>query len=79
MKMKRLLKDLYQEQKEKEPQVKVMDIIQLVLDLEDKVLEIKKKLKEIQPLVNPKPQGHKIDKDFFKRGDIDEIPNKPKD
>ena len=59
MKMKRLLKDLYQEQKEKEPQVKVMDIIQLVLDLEDKVLEIKKKLKEIQPLVIPNDQPKK--------------------
>jgi penicillin V acylase-like amidase (Ntn superfamily) len=80
MKMKRLLKDIMiKEQSEKEPQVKVMDIIQLVLDLEDKVLEVKKKLKEIQPIVNPKPQGHKIDKDFFKRGDIDELPKKPKE
>ena len=77
MKMKRLLKDLYQEQKEKEPQVKVMDIIQLVLDLEDKVLEIKKKLKEIQPLVNPKPQDIRLIK-ISSNEVILMIPNKPR-
>tara|TARA_B100001094_G_C18132575_1_gene773138 strand:- start:935 stop:1192 length:258 start_codon:yes stop_codon:yes gene_type:complete len=81
MKMKRLLKDIMiKEQSEKEPQVKVMDIIQLVLNLEDGVIEIKKKLKELQPKVSGDNDGkRKIDKDFFKKSDIDELPKKPKE
>ncbi len=58
------LKELFKENQKQQPSVEVMDILQLVLDLEDKVLEIKKKLKDIpQPT---QPIGKKIDKDFFK-------------
>ena len=72
IKMKTMLK----EQPEKEPSLKLMDIIQLVLNLEDGVIEIKKKLKELQPKVNPDSGGKKIDPKFFDRSVVDEIPKK---
>ena len=53
-----------------------MDIIQLVLNLEDGVIEIKKKLKELQPKVNPDSGGKKIDPKFFNNDVIDDLPKK---
>lgn len=70
------MKTMLKEQQEKPPQMKVMDIIQLVLDLEDKVIEIKKKLKELQPKVNPNSGGKKIDPKFFNKDVVDELPKK---
>ena len=55
------MKKMIREQPEKEPSLKLMDIIQLVLNLEDGVIEIKKKLKELQPKVYPDSGGKKID------------------
>jgi|AP17_2_1055511.scaffolds.fasta_scaffold595919_1 hypothetical protein len=70
------MRNIVKEQQEKEPSLKLMDIIQLVLNLEDGVIEIKKKLKELQPKVNPDSGGKKIDPKFFDRSVVDEIPKK---
>ena len=70
------MKKMIREQPEKEPSLKLMDIIQLVLNLEDGVIEIKKKLKELQPKVNPDSGGKKIDPKFFNKDVIDDLPKK---
>ena len=70
------MRNIVKEQQEKEPSLKLMDIIQLVLNLEDGVIEIKKKLKELQPKVNPDSGVKKIDPKFFDKSVVDEIPKK---
>ena len=70
------MKKMIREQPEKEPSLKLMDIIQLVLNLEDGVIEIKKKLKELQPKVYPDSGGKKIDPNLFKDIEKDDHPNK---
>jgi hypothetical protein len=70
------MRNIFKEQQEKEPSLKLMDIIQLVLNLEDGVIEIKKKLKELQPKVNPDSGVKKIDPKFFDKSVVDEIPKK---
>ena len=70
------MRNIVKEQQEKEPSLKLMDIIQLVLNLEDGVIEIKKKLKELQPKVYPDSGGKKIDPKFFDKSVVDEIPKK---
>ena len=70
------MRNIVKEQQEKEPSLKLMDIIQLVLNLEDGVIEIKKKLKELQPKVNPDSGGKKIDPKFFNKDVIDDLPKK---
>jgi|TARA_B100002003_G_C13988137_1_gene477581 hypothetical protein len=70
------MKKMIREQPEKEPSLKLMDIIQLVLNLEDGVIEIKKKLKELQPKVYPDSGGKKIDPKFFNKDVIDDLPKK---
>ena len=70
------MKKMIREQPEKEPSLKLMDIIQLVLNLEDGVIEIKKKLKELQPKVYPDSGGKKIVPKFFNKDVIDDLPKK---
>jgi len=70
------MRNIVKEQQEKEPSLKLMDIIQLVLNLEDGVIEIKKKLKELQPKVYPDSGGKKIDPNLFKDIEKDDHPNK---
>ena len=54
-----------------------MDILQLVLDLENKVIEIKTKLKELEPNVNNDKDGRrKLDPKFFNKDVVDELPKK---
>tara|TARA_B100000959_G_C14534954_1_gene441144 strand:- start:199 stop:432 length:234 start_codon:yes stop_codon:yes gene_type:complete len=73
IKMKTMLK----EQSENNPQIEIMDILQLVLDLENKVIEIKTKLKELEPNVNNDRNGRRtLDPKFFNKDVVDELPKK---
>ena len=71
------MKTMLKEQSENNPQIEIMDILQLVLDLENKVIEIKTKLKELEPNVNNDKDGRrKLDPKFFNRDVVDELPKK---
>ena len=52
-------------QGEDEPSLKLMDIIQDILDIEDKVIDVKIKLKKLTPQIH-KPQNRKLHPSFFK-------------
>ena len=52
------------EQQDNEPSIKLMDIIQDILDIENKVIDVKVKLKKLTPKVK-QPSGRKLDNDFF--------------
>ena len=71
------MKTMLKEQSENNPQIEIMDILQLVLDLENKVIEIKTKLKELEPNVNNDKDGRrKLDPNFLKDLEKDDHPNK---
>jgi hypothetical protein len=68
---------MLKEQSENNPQIEIMDILQLVLDLENKVIEIKTKLKELEPNVNNDRNGRRtLDRNFLKDLEKDDHPNK---
>ena len=71
------MKTMLKEQSENNPQIEIMDILQLVLDLENKVIEIKTKLKELEPNVNNDRNGRRtLDRNFLKDLEKDDHPNK---
>ena len=52
----------------KEPSLKLMDIVQDILDIEKRVIDVKKKMKELMIQTNnEEPKRKEIDKDFFER------------
>ena len=57
------LKKLYLEQDEKPNDIKLMDVIEDVVELEKRVIDLKKRLKELVPQVGEK--SRKIDPNFF--------------
>jgi hypothetical protein len=58
------LKHLFKEQNEKPNEITLMDIIEDVVGLESKVIDLKKRLTELVPKVK-KDGGKKIDPNFF--------------
>ena len=64
-KKKRFSQKRIHEQGEDEPSLKLMDIIQDILDIEDKVIDVKIKLKKLTPQIL-KPQNRKLHPSFFK-------------
>ncbi len=60
------LKRLFVEQPNQKPSdIKLMDIIEDVVELEKRVIDLKKRLKELVPQVGEK--SRKIDPNFFKK------------
>ena len=60
------LKRLFLEQPNQKPSdIKLMDIIEDVVELEKRVIDLKKRLKELVPQVGEK--SRKIDPNFFKK------------
>ena len=59
------LKDLFKEQNEKPNEITLMDIIEDVVGLESKVIDLKKRLTELVPKVKKDNGGRKIDPNFF--------------
>ena len=59
------LKDLFKEQNEKPNEITLMDIIEDVVGLESKVIDLKKRLTELVPKVKKNNGGRKIDPNFF--------------
>ena len=63
------LKPLFKEQKLEQTDIVLMDIIEDVIGLEQKVIDLKKRLTELIPKVKKKEGGRKIDPNFFSSGE----------